>query len=93
MRISNCGLSGRPCALPLTSREAQNVRASGPQIAPEELARLKVTESEVMRLRNQVGLLRKRIGAEQCAKGAETGAQEAMEALTPAVTNEVVGAL
>lgn len=70
---------------------AQNVEPASPQIAPDELARLKVTESEVMRLRNQVGLLRRELAQSTTGK-AQKGAQEAMEALTPAVTNEVVGA-
>ena len=69
----------------------QNVEPASPQIAPDELARLKAAESEVMRLRNQVGLLRRELAQSTSGKG-QKGAQEAMEALTPAATNEVVGA-
>jgi predicted DNA-binding protein (UPF0251 family) len=66
----------------------QNVEPASPQIAPDELARLKAAESEVMRLRNQVGLLRRELSQRTAGKGQK----EAMEVLTPVATNEVVGA-
>jgi hypothetical protein len=69
----------------------QNVEPARPQIAPEDLARLKTAESEVLRLRNQVGLLRRELAQSTAAQG-QKGALAAMEALTPAVTNEVGGA-
>jgi hypothetical protein len=71
--------------------QAQNVEPGRPQIAPEELARLKAAESEVLRLRNQVGLPRRDLAQTTAAQG-QKRPQEAAEALTPAVTNEVSGA-
>jgi hypothetical protein len=68
--------------------QAQNVEPGRPQIAPEELARLKAAESEVPRLRDQVGLLRRELAQSTAAQG-QKRPQEAMEALTPAATNEV----
>ena len=71
--------------------QAQNVEPGRTQIAPEELARLKAAESEVLRLRNQAGLLRRELAQSTAAQG-QKRPQEAMEALPPAVTNEVSGA-
>jgi hypothetical protein len=71
--------------------QAQNVEPARPEIAPDELARLNATESEVLRLRNQVGLLRGELARSAAAQG-KKAPQEAAEALTPAVTNEVGGA-
>ena len=71
--------------------QAQNVEPAPPQVAPEELARLKATESEVLRLRNEVGLLRRELGQSTAAQGQKRPA-EAAEALAPAVTNGVPGA-
>ena len=65
---------------------AQYAEPVRPQTRPEELARLKATESEVLRLRNQVGLLRRELAQ------AQKQPQEAARPGLPAVTNEVDGA-
>ena len=67
---------------------AQNVEPARPEIAPDELARLKAAESEVLRLRNQVGLLRRELAQSTVGKG-QKQPQEAMESLTPTATNQV----
>ena len=72
--------------------EAQNSEPAPAQIAPEELARLKATESEVLRLRNEVNLLRKELAQSKARQGQKQPA-EAAAPLTPTVTNEVPGAL
>jgi hypothetical protein len=69
---------------------AQNAEPAPAQIAPEELARLKATESEVLRLRNQVSLLRKELAQSKAAQG-QKQPTEAATPLTPTVTNEVPG--
>jgi hypothetical protein len=69
----------------------QDVESAHPQIAPEDLARLKAAESEVLRLRNQVGLLRRELARGTAAQGQKRPA-EATVALSPAITNEVGGA-
>ncbi len=70
--------------------EAQNSEPAPAQIAPEELARLKATESEVLRLRNEVNLLRKELAQSKARQGQKQPA-EAAAPLTPTVTNEVPG--
>jgi hypothetical protein len=67
---------------------AQNVEPASPEIPPDELARLRAAESEVLRLRNQVCLLRKELAQSTAGKG-QKRPQGAMETLTPAATNEV----
>jgi hypothetical protein len=84
-------LEGAALRAAIDQPRAQNVEPASPEIAPEELARLKAAESEVLRLRNQVGLLRREL-AQSTAGNGQKRPQEAMEALTPVATNEVVGA-
>jgi hypothetical protein len=69
----------------------QDVESAHPPIAPADLARLKAAESEVLRLRNQVGLLRRELAQSTAAQGQKRPA-EATVALSPAITNEVGGA-
>jgi len=68
----------------LDQPQAQNVDQGRPQTAPGELARLQAAESEVLRLRNQLSLLRENLARATAAQG-----QEAPKVLTPAVTNLV----
>ena len=69
---------------------AQSAEADPAQIAPEELARLKATESEVLRLRNQVSLLRKELAQSKAVQGQKQTTEAAMP-LTETVTNELPG--
>jgi hypothetical protein len=68
----------------------ENPEPAQSQIAPEELARLKANESEVLRLRNQVGLLRQELARAAAAKGPKPP-PETEAAMTPE-TNAVPGA-
>jgi len=71
--------------------ESQNAEPVQSQISPEELTRLKANESELLRLRNQVGLLRKEL-AQRTATQGEKRPPEAAEPAALAVTNGPDGA-
>ncbi len=71
--------------------ESEHAEPVQSQIAPEELARFKANESELLRLRNEVGMLRKEL-AQRAATQGEKRPREAAEPVASAVTNGPDGA-